>query len=326
MSHRLYRIRLQPQTAFATRLRGDTLFGQCCWTLRHLLGEAALSELLHGYTQSQPFLVLSDAFPAGYLPRPEIPLSMLGYDLSNPEQRKSTKAKRWIKQEASAQPLAQWHQYSRSDLEISMQVGGTQAEQQQPLIRHQVRSHNSLNRLTGTTGTGEGFAPYQSELIWYHPKLRLELYACVDERLIQDQLMNVLKYIGLQGYGKNASAGLGKFDLVGLDEHLWSVPEPVDAWLTLAPCAPQGASWQAEHCFYRPHVRFGRHGGHHTGSPYKNPLLLADRAAILTPSQPPAGQLFCGQGLGNLSLSLTATVHQGYAPVLPVCFASGESA
>ena len=73
-------------------------------------------------------------------------------------------------------------------------------------------------------------------------------------------------------------------------------------------------------------MRFGRHGGHQTGSPYKNPLLLADSAALLTPATPPAGQLFCGQGLDGLSLSLAATVHQGYAPVLPVHLGAGESA
>ena len=98
---------------------------------------------------------------------------------------KKTKARRWINQDASTRPLAEWHGFSGSETEIALLIGHTEAEKAQPLILSQPRDHNSLNRLTGTTGTGDGFAPYQSEQTWYHPalELELELYACIDARL-----------------------------------------------------------------------------------------------------------------------------------------------
>ena len=58
-----YRLTLQPLSALGTPLAGDTLFGQLCWTLRHQLGNDALTALLAGYTQGQPFAVVSDALP-----------------------------------------------------------------------------------------------------------------------------------------------------------------------------------------------------------------------------------------------------------------------
>jgi CRISPR-associated protein Csm4 len=60
-----YRIRIQPLSAFGTRPLGDTLFGQLCWAVRNRHGEERLDTLLDGYTQGQPFAVVSDAFPAG---------------------------------------------------------------------------------------------------------------------------------------------------------------------------------------------------------------------------------------------------------------------
>lgn len=325
MRHRLYRLRLQPLTAFATALRGDTLFGQSCWTLRHALGEPALGELLHGYTEGRPFLVLSDAFPAGYLPRPEVPLGLLGYDLGDPGQRKQIKAQRWIDQAAVAHPLHDWHRFAGSDRDIARLIGRDDAERRQPLSLRQARGHNSLNRLTGTTGKGDGFAPYERELLWHHPALELELYACCDERLDEATLADLLARLGNHGYGKDASAGLGKFAVRELQAHAWPQPDAANAWLTLAPSAPQGGAWQAGHCYYRPHVRFGRHGDQavQAGSPYKNPLLLADSAALLTPATAPAGQTFCGQGLGGLSLNIAGTVHQGYAPLVAVALDTG---
>ena len=60
-----YRLTLQPLSALGTPLAGDTLFGQLCWTLRHQLGNDTLTSLLEGYTQGQPFAVVSDALPQG---------------------------------------------------------------------------------------------------------------------------------------------------------------------------------------------------------------------------------------------------------------------
>ena len=73
MACALHRATLALATPLGTPLSGDTLFGQCCWALREAEGEVELTRRLEGYTQGQPWLVVSDGFPAGYLPKPTLP-------------------------------------------------------------------------------------------------------------------------------------------------------------------------------------------------------------------------------------------------------------
>lgn len=307
---------LKPLTAFATPLHGDTLFGQCCWAIRHLHSEARLIKLLDGYTTNKPFMVLSDALPQGFIARPSIPTEKLGFDTSDPEQRKAQKAKKWLPLSVLTQPLKQWakHAKTEADMMADLKLTGD-------YCKSHAQDHNSLNRQTGTTGEGNGFAPFQRQTYCYHPAIQLNIVVELDEsKLSIAELTDVLQWIGATGYGKEASCGLGKFEITACSEQN---PEPVEecnAWLTLAACAPQGLTWHSQNCYYQTFTRFGRHGdlAVHLGSPFKNPVLLAAPFAILTPKNTDISQGLTGQGLTGLSKTIEATVQQGYAPVFPV--------
>jgi CRISPR-associated protein Csm4 len=58
---------------------------------------------------------------------------------------------------------------------------------------------------------------------------------------------------------------------------------------------------------------------HKAGGAFKNPVLMAGTGAILTPQETNRLQGFTGQGITGVSQTITQTVHQGYAPVYPVC-------
>jgi CRISPR-associated protein Csm4 len=316
---KLYRILIHPGTAFATPLKGDTLFGQCCWAIRNLWGEARLIELLQGYTDNQPFLVISDPVPEGFLARPAAPPHLLGLDTENPRERKQIKARRWLPEDVLTKPVGAWGQeaLSEADMMDRLQLKG-------PFLRHENRTHNSLNRLTGTTGAGEtGFAPYDRALTWYHPEVRLSVYAALDDDryFTLKDLSEALVAIGQQGYGKEASSGLGKFEVLDAAPYD-DPPRPAapNAWLTLAPSAPQGQQWKAERCYYETFTRFGRHGDRAVlgGKPFKNPVLMADSFAILTPAIFEPSARITGRGIGGVSKAIGTAVHQGYAPVFGV--------
>tara|TARA_R110000868_G_C10943614_1_gene767288 strand:+ start:1632 stop:2678 length:1047 start_codon:yes stop_codon:yes gene_type:complete len=333
MSHQTYKIRIRPQSAFATPLRGDTLFGQCCQLISES-GPDALPPLLQGYTEGNPFLMLSDAFPCGYLPRPGLPLGWFGFDLADARARKSAKSQQWLPVEQLSLPMSEWKNYLKNSGSISKKLEGIAEDsdkQAKPVQLQSVRTHNSINRLTSTTSSGiDGFAPFDRELTWYHPVLELDIYAVSDERLPTEHLRQLLEGIGAFGYGKEASTGCGRFSVEDICEWQPALNPQANSWLTLAPCAPQnwqddqGHGWQTERCFYQVHVRFGRHAGGLQSvdgsprTPWKNPVLMADRAALLTPINMNAQRLFCGQGLTNLSHLQPGTVHQGYSPILPV--------
>lgn len=293
---------IRPVSAFGTPMKGDTLFGQLCWMLRYRHGEPALAGWLEGYTHGRPFLVSSDAFPLGLLPRPEVPVTGLSAG-----ERKRDKARRFLPISALAKPLAE----ASADA-TEAPAGWTET----------LQPHNSISRATGTTGPG--FDPFQMPRRWPDAELRLDLHLVHDpERLPLEILRRALEDVAAWGFGRDASIGLGRFQLEDLSTGQPAGSASSDAWLTLAPAAPQGGAWNTGRCFYRSFTRFGRHGGDGAlgRNPFKAPILLADSGALLTPSAFEPAALFTGRGLGGdgrISSSIPATVHQGYAPVIPV--------
>jgi CRISPR-associated protein Csm4 len=305
-----HRYTLCPLSAFGTPLAGDTLFGQLCWTLRHQLGNSRLNELLLGYTSGEPFLVVSDALPAGHVPLPNVP-SNLWQQPANAD-RKALKKKRWLPVAALSQPFAQWQAYATSESEVA-----SQTERAQP--------HNTINRQTGTTGEGQ-FAPYAMPQIWFHPAMRFDLHMVLDEtRLSLAELSAALDYMGDTGFGRDASIGLGKFECVGdASVTTWPTTTGANSYVTLGPCAPQGQGFCPVRSTYQVATRFGRHGDAavQSGQPFKRPVLLAKAGGVFWPETLDANCAFIGQGLGGpgnpVSLAMSETVQQGYAPVIAI--------
>lgn len=300
-----YRLTLRPLTAFGTPLAGDTLFGHLCWAVLERYGRARLGSLLEGYADGRPFAALSDAFPQGCLPRPAVPDAVIGWQ-PDPKQRKQMRKRIWLPATESNLPLLEW----------------LQRAQEGKFTETAVITQNTIHRLTGTTGELQ-FAPRQVERIAFVAGARLDVYAVLDEhRLASEELQQLVEDIGTMGYGRDASTGLGKFALESISECRW--PRVTSThWLTLAPCAPDPAALNAARCYYQPVTRFGRHGslGVRLGKPFKRPLLLLKTGAFLS-SPAPVEWLVHGRGLGGraqpLSDVIPETVHQGYAPVVPL--------
>jgi CRISPR-associated protein Csm4 len=295
---------LRPLSGFATPLAGDTLFGQLCWAARERFGEGRLSELLDGYVDGQPFLVVSDGFPSGLLPRPTAPDLALGLTAVDPARRKQARTYRWLPGDGAGQPIARWMDTI------------TASEAARPLVLTQ----NTINRYTGTTGEGQ-FAPRQVDRSFFGIAARIDVYSVTDDRLSADTLRQLLSDVGSHGYGRDATTGLGKFEVEGVEA---ARPQRASYhWLTLAPCQPNPDELVAEGCYYAPLTRFGRHGNIAaiTAQPFKRPLLMIATGALLN-SRKSARWAFHGCGLGGsgnpVSSVIPDTVHQGYAPVLPL--------
>ncbi len=242
---------IRPQTAFGGPIRGDTLFRQLCWAVRNRFGEARLKELLVDY-HDRPFAVCSDAFPRGFLPRSALPLHR--YDRVGEEDRKAVKKRHWLPTTEVGRPVREWLAHCVTDSEAASRAGADR------LIEEHPQPHNSIHRGLGTTHGGD-FAPYTLPQHWYGPGLSLDLWIVHQpQRFGADEIHACLTDIGQLGYGRDASVGLGKFEIDSCERA--SLPEAVDgdACYTLAPCAPQGIGCDPERSFYQPFTRFGRHG------------------------------------------------------------------
>lgn len=320
---------IQTESAFATPLTGATLFGQLCWALREREGNDALNQYLKNYA-TQPFMVISDAMPVDYVPKPLLPLSCWHtpeHALKNGE-HKAFKKLKWIPKAWLAHPVDSWMQLY------------TQAATAPLKIQNHNHSHNSINRFTNSTGA-DGFAPYSVEETWYLSNAepvtlaKLCLYIVFDSsQITATQIESILSDVGLCGFGKDAHTGLGKFSItLCKEENNSEVNDASDYFLTLANCAPQGLNYDAEHSYWLPHTHFGKHGNIAArGAPFKNPILLTQTGSIFKIpkktnlryiGQAIGGIQPSGVGVGVLSKSIPETVHQGYCPVISIRL-SGE--
>lgn len=289
-------------------LRGDSLFGQLCWLLRLRDGEEALNKALVGYTQDKPFLIVSDACPAGFVPKPEIPAPPIALGSIKKTEawilRKSWAKRAWLPATALERKL-------RLALDAEICESPDQAASV-------LQAHNTINRITGTTGSG-AFAPYQMSRLAVTGQ-RFDVHCLFDpERLSTERLTNLMRDIGLVGAGRDASIGLGKFGILNITKRI--VVRRSGPVVTLSPCRPVVGEVNAATSYWRPFTRFGRHGGQAFGAVFKTPVLLADTGALLDLTESPKAAPYVGVGLGgdgHVSRLIPQTVQQAYAPVLTV--------
>lgn len=325
---KIYRITIEPRSPFGTPLKGDTLFGQFCWQLANdsALLTISLDEVIRQYPEN-PFAIFSSAFPAlpesGFaLKRPDAPLDLL-FDLAGKSKcelisnRKDQKKKKWLQ---CGQPaaLADFKACCWLDDAGIAKLAGLGNDK---ISTMEETSHNSINRLTGTTG--EGFAPFTQENTVYAPGSSLVIFVGIDEQILPlDSLKIGLEQIGISGFGRDASTGLGKFlisDCSEIDLTTFGAPQP-NALYTLSPCVPETGKYQD--ALFAPFTRFGRHGDRLavSGKPFKNPVIMADEGALLFPADMETAlrQPYLGTAVTGVSKVQESAVTQGYSLYIPV--------
>lgn len=343
---RLYEVTIQPQGGMGTPLKGDTLFGHFCWQVSHDpdLVKGGLKRQLARY-EEEPFVVFSSAFPKFVeggrvfyaLRRPELPLSFFpGVAIKDRRKRieaaKEIKGQRWFLQEQGRGMVdLNSSRFLSDEVLLSYAEGlispGTRKVMEQVEDRRFMTAfdqpHNTINRLTQTTGTGP-FAPYTQEILHYYPKTKLAVFVLLEESATDiERVCLGLKRIGQSGYGKDASIGIGRFKLGEREELRHPAGASGSACYTLAPCLPETGCY--ERIYFKPFVRYGKHGDRLALSrnPFKNPVIMADEAAVLLPKHGKGfDKPFVGRAVAGVSKVLPETVVQGYAPYFPLALAS----
>lgn len=336
----LYEITLQPQSGFGTPLKGDTIFGHFCWQAAHdpQLLEQGLEKQLSRYSEN-PFAVFSSAYPktedkgsSYFLKRPDISMEYFGSfkSLGKKEkinQAKEMKKKKWMHTDASLGINLQQNDFYTDKELLGRLQQDTTHENARRLRKAEAISltqtvslpHNSVNRLTNTTGTGM-FAPFSLEVFYYLPETELVLFVLIDNDATDiERITKGLERIGKWGFGKDATAGMGKFDVAEADPVKPPDFDKADALYTLAPCVPEKGAFKKT--FFSPFVRFGKHGDMlvSSGNPFKNPVIMADEGAVFVPEDKTGmRKQYIGRAVANVSKAMEKTVVQGYSPVLPI--------
>jgi len=317
---KFYEITIRPLSAFGTTLKGDTLFGHFCWQAAYdaSLVEGGLEKALAQY-HKKPFAIFGTACQkiegksGRYVfKRPDVPLSWLfPVNTEDCKQRyedmKENKKRKWMLLGGDLQ----------IDLRKATFVGNEDMAGDQDIFRSFLQPHNTINRLSGTTGTG-AFAPYAKVNGTYYPDTELVIFVLLDEELTQiESIRKGLEAIGRFGFGRDASTGLGRFEVLGSEVSELPRVADANAAYTLAPCVPETYA----HAYFTPFIRYGKHGDRMATSrnPFKNPVIMADEGAVFVPID--AGffdKPYMGTAVTGVSKAQTNAVTQGYAPYLPL--------
>lgn len=335
-----FAITIRPVSGFGTPLKGDTFFGHICWQAvydKELFGHS-IDELLADY-EKNPFIIISSAYPGlgnGFaLKRPCMPLENL-FESSEKDlidiikKRKDLKKKRWM-YVCKHEPLTSlrlegiylndnelWEKVILSEAPETMRQKNKKAIKSFVVTNSQ--THNTINRLTGTTGEGQ-FSPYSVDQLVYMPWAKLVIFVGIREGIKIEQVEEALKRVGTTGFGKDASTGLGRFEVeryeeINLSEINSSKP---NACYTLSPSIPNKEEFKK--IFFAPFTRFGRHGDilARSKNPFKNPVIMADEGAVLIPrSNNIFSKPYIGKAVFNISKVVPNAITQGYSLYIPV--------
>jgi CRISPR-associated protein Csm4 len=319
-----YEFTLRPLSDFGTPLKGDTLFGCFCWQAAYdrSLIEGGLEEALQIYDQ-RPFAVFSSAFlkigqaaPTYVFKRPDLPLGKIFADQGTDRKKryetlKENKGRKWMAVEKELTiDLKTARFFDAQELFGEFDVSPAMPS---------ARPHNTINRLTLSTGTG-AFAPYEMETLSYLSNAMLAVVVLIDEEIITaEQVQKGLEQMGKFGFGRDASIGMGRFRVEGCQELTDNSGEHAHGCYTLAPCVPDTS--EAKQIFFSPFIRFGKHGDllASQGSPFKNPVVMADEGAVVL-RQPGAGvgKSYIGKAVRGISMAQPTAVLQGYSPYIPI--------
>jgi CRISPR-associated protein Csm4 len=295
----LYKTTITPTSNFATPLKGDTLFGQICWGVYYSLGKKRLSKLLQEY-KNRPFLVVSDAFAKGYLPKPKMPSYLLGEES---DEKKKNRKKIWLR---------------LNELK-SGKYNQAKTNKELMTIEHtdDIVMHNSINYQG--FHTKKGFDPYgEREFILEEN----DIYLLLDNKQLKlDELENAFDLVSQMGYGKDTTIGKGRFTYSRFKE-VNNFFGDSKYYMSLSPISPQGL--ECKNIYYDPFTKFGKFGLNRAyKNSFKKPILLADTATVIE-FQDKEYYQFLGQEVSGLSNIYKDTIHQGYSIVVPIEVKNGK--
>jgi len=291
---KLYKITITPTSDFATTLKGDTLFGQLCWAIVYRFGKERLEVLLKEYRDNRPFLVISDAFAKGYLPKPKMPSRFLN---EKSEDKKLNRKKLWLALDNLLKA-----EYSRAKRDDEIENSNT----------NMLNMHNALNYKS--FHTGDGFDPYSIESSRLSQK---DIYILLDEnQLTLKEFEELFQLLSEMGYGKKTTIGKGRFEYKKTDIKAVELNSKAKTFMTLSPFSPK--ELECKNIYYDPFTRFGKFGGSRaTQNAFKKPIILADVASVVIFEHEQTRE-YIGRAITGISDTHKDAVHQGYSIVLPL--------
>ncbi|HRZ84244.1 MAG TPA: hypothetical protein P5069_17475 [Candidatus Hydrogenedentes bacterium] len=302
-----YRLRLRLLSPLGTPMQSDTLFGHLAWLEAWRGGEEGVRGFLAPFLGGAPPFVLSDAFPAGLLPRPLFVPEAPGGGV--PARAGFAAAKRWLKA-----PFV-----SAADFAALLAGPAAAAPHDSPWESAET-PHASIDRNTWTTTPGGQFFSTASlvlgagcDAVDIYVRELAEGGAAWVEAAFHD--------LAKTGFGRDKSTGAGAFEVAAFDP--WdgfAGPAGADGFVSLSTLMPAAADPADGR--WRIRVKrgcLGETAG--AGNPFKRPLVQLEPGAVFRAGGAP--RPWYGRMVSGIAPGMPEAAQCGLALAAP-CAAAGR--
>lgn len=298
-----WRVSLSLRSPLGTPMQSDTLFGHLCWKVSFEEGEEGIRDFLDPFQKGEPPFVLSDAFPAGLLPRPLFPRRMV--ERENREEYVRDRQR----EKASFLRTEDFLRLIRKDGDDWEPVADPWLSVSTP--------HAAISRRTWSTG---GESPEEAGRLHFGSSLvlpgnRLEVYfRCLPNW--KDRLFKLFRSVAQFGFGKDRSVGYGSFSIDELEP--WDgfdFFEGADCFISLSTMMPSrddpiNGRWRLR-------IKRGFLGEHTvSGNPFKRPLIQFEPGSVFKLEGRPF-RPFYGRLVRDIAPGMKEAVQCGLALALP---------
>lgn len=289
---KVYRIRLKAYSPTLSPFQADTIFGHLCWMVACQGGYKSVEEFLEPFKAGIPPFVISDGFPAGYLPKP---LS-LDFSIKDPVERKEMKKIDYLPSEYFCHAI-NGTSFEPSGLEL-------------PIQKKSTTSHNAISRITNTTVEGSLYSLEEA----FIPQV--DIYIKVKDEEWKNKLKGLFEDLSQSGYGKKKSIGKGQFCIEDILDPPFSEVKDANAFVTLSSFCPREDD--PTEGIYKTFVKYGKLGEEFNfcGNPFKKPLLMVKTGSVFkTQGQP---KEIYGRMIEKIAPAKPEVLQYAYAFAVPI--------
>jgi CRISPR-associated protein Csm4 len=264
-----YRITVSQKSPLSTPLLSGTVWGHLAWAVRYLEGTSSFARWMEEQ-EACPWLV-SSHMPVGMLPRPLLDPAMRRDASLSLDEMKREKRARKITFIPEALFLKLRDRMSDHSLTQSLKESFSGDGTMEPPRVPELKAHNHINRLTGTTPESGGL--FFEEVAFPAAGSLCQLFM-ETAAPCKAHLETLFAFVGESGFGSNASSGNGHL-VFSIEEETVLFPGRGARGMSLSHGILSSNMGNPR---YKQHVHFGKLGGDYAKgafSPFKYPVLMA---------------------------------------------------
>lgn len=210
------KIVLRLKTPLVTPLQSDTIFGHFAWGVFYKYGEERLKELLQDF-ETKPFIVFSDGFDEGKLPKPYLSPYLIPpnfMDLNKMYKKTNFIPQDWIFESIdNLTDKAIFEKFKEEKLKECLENPCEKCEEKQIKVKSQEKVltlKNSIDRRFNRTSKGL----YAITETFHKENFEKVIYAKYEkEKISLQEIKDIFEFIGIRGFGKDKNSGKGKFEV-----------------------------------------------------------------------------------------------------------------